>query len=407
MALQPRHYIIGLIGAGVAGGLAWLAFRTEPVPVDLATIERGPMVVTVNAEGKTRVRDVFEVAAPISGTARRAPVEVGDPVVAGETVVAVVEPAAPALLDARSREQAEAAVREARAALTLAEAQFRQAEEELHYARSQHDRARTLADRGVTSQTALEDASQLLAIRLAAREAARSNVEMATSALARAEAALIPPTAGGSARDSCCVTLRAPITGTVLSVDIVSETPVAAGTRLLSLGRTDDLEIVADLLSADAVGLAPGTRAIVDRWGGPAPLEARLRSLDPSAHTKVSALGIEEQRVDAVFDITSPPGARAGLGDGYAVYLRVVTWEGAEVIQVPLPALFRHGDGWAVFRAADGRARATPVEIGHRNGTAAEVTRGLSPGDRVILHPSDAVADGTPVEEREVSTGPS
>ncbi|WP_413874006.1 efflux RND transporter periplasmic adaptor subunit [Albidovulum sp.] len=400
MALQPRHYIIGLIGAGVAGGLAWLAFRTDPVPVDLATIARGPMLVTVNAEGETRVKDVFEVAAPIAGTTRRAPVEVGDTVVAGETVVAVVEPAAPALLDTRSREQAEAAVREARAALTLAEAQLRQAEEELHYARTQHDRARTLADRGVTSQTALEDASQLLAIRLAAREAARSNVEMATSALARAEAVLIPPTTGGTARDSCCVTLRAPITGTVLSVDIVSETPVAAGTRLLSLGRTDDLEIVADLLSADAVGLSPGTRAIVDRWGGPDPLEARLRSLDPSAHTKVSALGIEEQRVDAVFDITSPPEARSGLGDGYAVYLRIVTWQGAEVMQVPLSALFRQGDGWAVFRAVDGRARLSPVALGHRNGTAAEVTEGLSPGDRVILHPSDAVTDGMPVEER-------
>ncbi len=402
MALQPRHYIIGLLGAGVAGGLAWLAFRTEPVPVDLATIARGPMLVTVNAEGETRVKDVFEVAAPISGTARRAPVEVGDAVVAGETVVAVVEPAAPALLDARSRDQAEAAVREARAALTLAEAQLRQAEEELHYARSQHDRARTLAERGVASQTALEDASQLLAIRLAAREAARSNVEMATSALARANAVLVPPSVGGAARDSCCVTLRAPITGTVLTVDIVSETPVAAGTRLLSVGRTDDLEIVADLLSSDAVGLRPGTRAIVERWGGTPPLEAELRSLDPSARTKVSALGIEEQRVDAVFDIITPAGARSGLGDGYAVYLRIVKWEGADVMQVPLSALFRHEGGWAVFRAVDGKARLSPVVLGQRNGTPADVTEGLQPGDRVILHPDDAIAERPPVAARTV-----
>lgn len=400
MALQPRHFIIGLLGAGVAGALGWLAFRTEPVPVDLAEIARGPMLVTVNAEGETRVKDVFEVAAPIFGTARRAPVEAGDPVVAGETVVAVVEPAAPALLDARSREQAEAAVNEARAALTLAEAQLRQAEEELHYARTQHERARTLADRGVTAQTVLEDASQLLAIRLAAREAARSNVEMATSALARARAVLNPPATVGAARDSCCVTIRAPISGTVLSVDIVSETPVAAGTRLLSLGRTDDLEIVADLLSSDAVGLTPGTRAIVDRWGGTPPLEARLRSLDPSAHTKVSALGIEEQRVDAVFDFVSPPEARAGLGDRYAVYLRIVKWEGADVIQVPLPALFRHEGGWAVFRAAGGAAALTPVTLGHRNDTAAEVKEGVSPADLVILHPADAIVDGTPVAER-------
>lgn len=400
MALQPRHYIIGILGAGVLGGLAWLAFRAEPVPVDLTTVERGPMVVTVNTDGETRVKDVFEVAAPISGTARRAPVEVGDPVVGGETIVAVVEPAAPALLDARSREQAEAAVREARAALTLAEAQLRQAEEELRYARTQHERARTLAARGVTAQTALEDASQLLAIRLAAGEAARSNVEMATSALARAEAALILPGQPGLARDSCCVSIRAPITGTVLSIDIVSETPVAAGTRLLSLGRTDDLEIVADLLSADAVGLAAGARAIVDRWGGSAPLEATLRSLDPSARTRVSALGIEEQRVDAVFDFAIPPEARAGLGDGYAVYLRIVTWEGADVTQVPLSALFRYEGDWAVFRAVDGAAALTPVKIGHRNGTAAEVTEGLAPGDLVILHPSDAIAGGIPVKER-------
>lgn len=400
MALQPRHYIIGLIGAGVAGGLAWLAFRTEPVPVDLAMIGPAPMVVTVNAEGKTRVRDVYEVAAPIAGTARRAPVEVGDAVTQGETVVAVVEPAAPALLDARSREQAEAALREARAAGTLAEAQLRQAEEELHYAETQHDRARTLTDRGVASQTSLEDASQLLAIRLAAREAARSNVEMATSAVARAEATLKAPAARQAARDACCVTLRAPVTGTVLSVDIVSETPVMAGTRLLSLGQADDLEIVADLLSADAVGLVPGTRAEVDRWGGEAPLEATLRSLDPSARTEVSALGIEEQRVDAVFDFASPPEARAGLGDGYAVYLRIVTWEGADVMQVPLSALFRHDGGWAVFRVIDGAARLGPVTLGHRNGTAAEITGGLAPGDRVILHPADAIADGTPVSER-------
>lgn len=400
MALQPRHYIIGIVGAAALLGLGWISFRTEPVPVDLAELQPGPMVVTVNADGETRIREVYEIAAPISGTVRRAPVEVGDPVTARETVVAVVEPAAPALLDTRSREQAEAAVSEAQAALSTAEAQFRQAEEELSYARSQHERARTLAERGVSSQTQLEDASQILAIRLAAREAARSNVTMARSTLQRARAALIEPGANGGSRASCCVTLRAPIDGTVLSVDIVSEGPVAAGTRLVSVGRTDDLEIVADLLSADAVGLAPGARAIVERWGGPEPLEAVLRSVEPKARTKVSALGIEEQRVDAVFDIVSPPEARAGLGDRFAVYLRIVTWEGADVLQVPLSALFRRDGGWAVFRVIDDAAVLTPVAIGHRNGTAAEVTDGLSPGDRVILHPSDDVADGIPVVER-------
>ncbi|MCU9847281.1 HlyD family efflux transporter periplasmic adaptor subunit [Defluviimonas sp. WL0024] len=400
MALQPRHYIIGLIGAATLAGLGWIGFRTEPVPVDIAKLARGPMMVTVNADGETRIHDVFDVATPIFGTARRAPVEVGDPVIAGETVVAVVEPAAPALLDARSRQQAQAAVQEAEAALRFAEAQLLQTEEELAHAQSQYDRAQTLAERGVTSLTQLEDAAQILSIRLAAREAAQSNVAMSTSALRRARAALIEPGAASGPGEQCCITLRAPITGTVLSVDIVSERPVLAGTRLVSLGRTDDLEIVADLLSADAVGLEPGVRAIVERWGGPVPLEATLRRVEPSARTKVSALGIEEQRVDAIFDITSPPETRKGLGDGFAVYLRIVTWEGADVLQVPLSALFRREGQWAVFREMDGGARLTPVTIGRRNGTAAEVTEGLAPGDRVILHPSDAIAEGTPVTDR-------
>ncbi|SPH16779.1 Macrolide export protein MacA [Defluviimonas aquaemixtae] len=400
MSLQTRHYIVGVVGAATIAGLGWLAFRTEPVSVDIAELARGPMLVTVNADGETRIRDVFEVSAPISGTARRAPVEVGDPVTQGETVVAVVEPAAPTLLDTRSREQAQAAVREAEAALRLAEAQFRQTEEELAYAQSQYNRARTLADRGVTAQTQLEDASQILSIRLAAREAARSNVAMSTSALQRSRAALIEPGAAAGTGERCCVTLRAPITGTVLSVDIVSEGPVTAGTPLVSIGRIDDLEIVADLLSVDAVGLKPGDRAIVERWGGADPLEAELRSLEPSARTKVSALGIEEQRVDAIFDISSPPEARQGLGDHYAVYLRIVIWQGEDVLQVPLSALFRRDGGWVVFRDEDGIATLTPVTIGHRNGTAAEVTDGLAPGDRVILHPSDAIADKVPVVER-------
>ena len=400
MALQPRHYIIGLIGAAVLGGLGWITFRTEPVPVDLATLEKAPMMVTVNADGETRISDVFEVSAPISGTARRAPVEVGDPVVAGETVVAVVEPAAPALLDTRSREQAEAAVHEAEAALRLAEAQLRQAEEELAHARSQHARASALAERGVSSLTQLEDANQILLIRIAAREAAQSSVDMSTSALQRTRAALIEPGSDAENGELCCVMLRAPITGTVLSVDIVSEGPVAAGTRLVSIGQTGDLEIVADLLSADAVRLEIGARALVERWGGSGTLEAQLRSLAPTAQTKVSALGIEEQRVDATFDFVTPSEARPGLGDGYAVYLRIVTWEGDDVLQVPLSALFRRDGSWAVFRVEQGIASAVPVEIGHRNGEMAEVMDGLAVGDRVILHPSDAIADGTPIEER-------
>lgn len=400
MNLKPRNVIPGVLGMGLLVALAFVGFREDPVAVDLAGVARAPMRVTIDADAHARVREPFEVAAPIAGKTRRAPVRPGDRVIAGETVVAVVDPAPPALLDARSREQAEAAVAEAEAALAAAQAQFRQAQEELAFARSQYDRARTLTERGVMSETQFEEAGQRLAIRIAAEEAARANVTMARSRLQRARAALIEPGTAAGGRDSCCVNIRAPLTGTVLTVDIISERPVAAGTRLLTIGRTDDLEIVADLLSADAVGLPEGARALVERWGGPEPLEARLRKVEPSAHVKVSALGIEERRVDALFDLTSPPELWRGLSDGYALYLRIISWEAENVLQVPLSALFRRDGDWAVFRQRDGRAEAVPVRIGHLNATMAEILSGLEAGDMVVMHPSDAIADGTRIEPR-------
>jgi len=400
MKLTPRSVIAGLVAAGLLAGLLVVAFRTEPVPVDLATVTRGPMQATVDAEGRTRIRNVYEVSAPVAGTARRSPVKVGDPVVAGETVVAVVEPVAPALLDARSRLQAEAALREAEAAVAVAEAQVNQAEEDLAYARTQFERTRTLVERGVASVTRLEDAIQAVASREAALAAARSQRQAAVSSRDRAAAALVEPGAGGAGAGECCVPLTAPVSGVVLEVAQISERPVAMGTPLVSVGDPTDLEIVADLLSSDAVRLAPGARATVERWGGPVALEARLRSIDPVAVTKVSALGIEEQRVDAVFDLISPPEARPGLGGGFAVFLRIVEWQADGVLQLPLSALFRQGEGWAVYAVAGNTARLVPVEIGRRNDRMVEVTGGLEEGARVVTHPSDALSDGAPVRVR-------
>ncbi len=401
MKLNPRNVIVGLLGAGLVGGLMVVTFRTEPIAVDLATVTRGAMQITVNADGKTQIREVYEVSSPVAGTARRSPVEVGDPVAAGETVVAVVEPGAPALLDARSRLQAEAALREAEAAIAVAEAQVRQAEEDLAYTRSQFTRTQTLVERGVASVSRLEDATQALAAHEAALAAARSGLQAAISSRDRAAAVLIEPEPGGNPGEECCIPLTAPIDGVVLAVEEVSERPVAMGTRLVSLGDPADLEIVADLLSSDAVRLKIGARAFVERWGGPIPLVARLRSIDPVAVTKVSALGIEEQRVDAVFDILSPPEQRPGLGGGFAVFLRIVEWETEDALQIPLSALFRRGEEWAVFVVEEGLARRVPVEIGRRNSTRAEVLSGLTEGMQVITHPNEALTDGAPVVERE------
>lgn len=399
--MKPRTVILGGIGLLTAGALAVVAFRTDPVPVDLAVATRAPMQVTVDVEGKTRIAEVYEVAAPIRGTARRAPVRAGDAVTGGETVVAIVEPAASDPLDPRSRVQAEAAVREAEAGLHMARSNLRQAEEELELARSEYRRAKQLVDRGVASLTRLENAEQALGVRQAAQEAAISNLERAKGALDRARAALIEPGTDDPVSEECCLRIKAPVDGRVLQVDVISESPVTAGTRLLSIGQPDDLEIVADVLSTDAVRLQVGDRAIVERWGGTPALEARISRIEPSARTKVSALGIEEQRVDVVLDLVSPPEQRPDLGHGFSVYLRIVAWQGEDVLQVPLGALFRRGGEWAVFTAEGDIARLQNVQIGRTSEFSAQVLDGLSEGDRVLLHPGDRIENGVAIVARE------
>ncbi len=401
MKFRPRL----LLGLALLAALVWaliaVTFRTDPLPVDLHVVARSAMMNTIDADGVTRIRNVYEVSSPISGTALRAPVEVGDEVAGGETLVAIVQPGAPELLDTRSRVQAEAGVREAEAAFHVAESDLRKAEEDLAYAQSQYDRALRLTETGTASLTRLEDAGQRRAIAEAARDAAKSRLEMATGSVDRAQAALMAPTNGAEEDGSCCIRLTAPTDGVVLDLDMVSERPVMAGTRLLSIGDPQDLQIVADLLSRDAVRLAPGARALVERWGGPQALDARLVRIEPAARTKVSALGIEEQRVDAIFDLVSAPEARPGLGHGFSVFLRIVEWETEDVLQVPLSALFRQGDAWALFVQEGGMAELRTVEVGRRNAQMAEILSGLDAGTPVIMHPNDRIADGVPVVDRE------
>lgn len=399
MNRRNRLLIIAVLGIAIIGGLVWVAMRPVPVPVELAEVTRGPMEVTVDVDGVTRIREVWEVSAPITGTAMRSPVRVGDSVEAGETIVAIVEPGAPSLLDQRARSQAEAAIHEAEAALAVSESRLSEAEQDLILARSQYERAKSLVERGVSSLVRLEEATQVMRIKEAARDAAESARDMAQGTLERARAALIGPEQAEDADADCCVQITAPASGKVLEIDRVSERPVLAGDRLLAIGDPRDLEIEADMLSRDAVRVPPGAIAHVDRWGGPGELQAKMRRIEPSAETEVSALGIEEQRVDALFDFVSPPEDREGLGDGYAVRLRVVIWESDDALRAPSGALFRSGDGWAAFVARGGRAVLTPVEIGARNDRVVEILSGLEAGDRVISHPGDTIADGTPVTQ--------
>jgi HlyD family secretion protein len=398
---RSRLLFLIVVVVVVAAGLV-LALRPDPIPVDVAEVRGGPMQATVAAEGVTRVREPYLVTAPISGTTRRMPVEVGDPVTRGETVVAMIEPAEPALLDARARAQAEAALGEATAAVHLAAANVGRAETELVHAVNQLERNRTLAGRGVIPQRALEESQQAVEAHRAALQAAQSELAMREATRARAEAQLIGPAAPGAAEEGgCCVDLTAPQSGAVLSVEQASARLVQAGEPLLTIGDLADLEIEVDLLSADAVRIAPGALATVERWGGEGALEARVRRIDPRGFQRVSALGIEEQRVRVHLDILSPAEGRGGLGDAFRVYVRIVTWEAADALQVPVSALFRADGEWAVYRIENGRAVRRTVAIGNRTQTEAEVLEGLEEGDVVVAFPGERLSDGVRVRSRD------
>lgn len=400
MAYSTRTVTLIGLGAALIAGLSYVSFRTDPAPVDLAAVVQGPLEITVNADGQTQVRDLFEIAAPITGTAMRSPVEEGDVVLANETVVAIVRPSSSTLLDARSQLQAEAALQEALAARNVAEADLRQAEETQDFAQSQFTRTKALTERGVASVTRLEDDSQRLAVANAAIAAAQARIDMADGAIERAQATLLVPGAGIAEQDSCCVEVISPVDGVVLSVATMSERPVLSGAPLLSIGDPGQMELVADILSHDAVRLSPGALAYVERWGGESVLEAKLDRIDPRARTKVSALGIEEQRVDAYFILTSESAARANLGDGFSVFLRIVEWRADDALQIPLSAAFRTGTDWAVFVAKDGVAERRMVRLGRRNDRMVQVLDGLEVGEQAITHPSDAISSGTVLVER-------
>lgn len=391
------------LSLAAAAALVW-ALRPDPAQVDLATATVAPMEVTVAAEGVTGVRDPWTVTAPLTGTAIRSPVEVGDRVTRGDTIVAVIQPAEPAFLDDRARLQAEAAVTEAQAAVRLAEVQLSRAEADLAYADSQLQRNRALAVRGIIPQRILEDSEQAAATAATALEAARFELDLNRATLARMQAQLHGPELPADNADpgDCCIRIPAPLDGTVLAVTEMDSRLVQAGSPLLTIGDLADLEIETDLLSSDAVKVAAGAPAHIERWGGPGTISARVRRIDPAGFTRVSALGIEEQRVGVHLDILTPPEGRPGLGDQYRVFVRIVVWSGEAVLQVPQSALFRHDGGWAVFRAVGGRAVLTPVGIGHAHDTAAEVLSGLTEGEVVIAYPGNAVVDGAKVAQRQV-----
>lgn len=386
-----------LVILAIAGGLVW-GFMPRPVAVEMATATQGPLTVTVEEEGKTRVRDRYVIHAPMSGHARRIALKVGDPVRRGQ-VLTVLEPARADALDPRTRSQAQAQARAAEAALAAAREDARAAEAEATLARQELARAEALGQAEFLSRAAVDQARTRVNRSDAAREAARHAVDVARHQLETARAVLARAATLQAGGPTELLEVRAPVDGRVLRLVRESEGAVAAGQPLLEIGNPEALEVEVEVLSTQAVRIHPDARVLLERWGGP-PLEARVRTVEPAGFTKVSALGVEEQRVRVIVDITAPREAWQTLGDGYRVDARFVLWEAADVLQVPTSSLFRHKEGWAVFVVEAERARLRAVDLGQRAGLAAQVLTGLKAGERVIAHPDDRIRDGVRVRPR-------
>lgn len=402
-----RIIAIAVLGL-IATALLWFAWP-RPLPVDLATATKGPIEVTVDDDGKTRVRHIYTVSAPIAGRVLRISnptgdqgisLHVGDQVTANETVVALMQPTPPSFIDVRSRDQLQAEVAAADAAVQQQEAEVRRLEASLAFARTEFQRAQTLSRTQAISAQAYDKAKFDVDNNEATLASAKALADMRRSVRASLAARLLDPAdVPASTNRACCVRVFAPASGKVLKIIQDSEAVVPPGAPLVDIGNPLDLEIVADLLSTDAVQIKVGAPVRIDGWGGP-PIRGKVVRIDPAGFLKVSALGIEEQRVRVTIDFADPPETWSQLGHDYRVVVHVAIWSADDALAVPVSALFRKGEDWAVFAVQDERARAATVKIGHRNNRAAEVLAGLSAGTQIILHPSDRIADGVRVAQR-------
>jgi HlyD family secretion protein len=383
-----------LLTIAIVAAIAAAAFWPETMVVDVVTATEGPMQVTIDEEGETRVRERFVISAPVAGNIARIELEPGDEVRRGVTVLVRMMSQEAPLLDTRTRTELTAAVDAARAAVGQAQAERGRAAASLTRARSALVRQESLADAGLIARDDLEAAQTAVTTADEAARAAEFAVSRAEYEMQLARARLQTPAGGGAN-----IQITAPIDGVVLKRLRESAGFVAAAEPLLEIGEANQLEIVSDLLSTDAVRVPPRAEVLIDRWGGAHPLHGRVRRVEPSGFMKISALGVEEQRVNVIIDLADAAAARA-LGDGYRVEVRIITWRGEHVLKVPVGSLFRRGEGWALFVVADGVARLQPVDLGERNDTEAQILGGVAAGQTVVLHPPDTLTDGMRVTIR-------
>lgn len=395
--MKTMKKIVPLLVALAIAALLVLALWPSPIPVSATRVERGYFAEYVEDEGRTRLRDPYVVAAPIHGYLRRVALEPGDPVAAGDVLFELEALPAPAL-DARSREQAREAIAAARARLEAAEAELETRQSQHRLAQSEYERSLTLFERKLASaderdrRLSQRDASR------AAERAARHAVDVARFELEAARAMLQIADGERSANDQPTLAVRAPISGTITKRLRCCEGPAQAGEQILEIGDlAADLEIQVDLLSVDAVRVRPGMQVVIERWGGGEDLEGRVRRVEPSGFTRVSALGVDEQRVPVLVEITSPREQWQHLGDGYRIEGRFVLWEGEDVVHVPTSALFRSDNRWSVYVVENDRAVQRAITIGRRSGLRTQVVEGLREGEIVITHPGDRIEDGVRV----------
>jgi HlyD family secretion protein len=370
----------------------------KPLSVEVAAVGRGDVLVTVNEEGMTRVKNRYVISSPVAGQLQRIDWKPGAVVKAGETVLAALETSGADLLDVRGQAQAEARVRGAESNREMAGAQLARARAAFTLAASDLARFRGLAERGAISQQEFESATMREATVAQEVRAAEFSQQVAEFELQQARALLLRSQPGGNG-DQAPLVITSPVSGRVLRVFQESSRVVSGGLALLEVGDPTDLELRIEVLSRDGVAIQSGARVIVEQWGGTPALEARVRLVEPSAFTKISALGVEEQRVYVIADFVSPVEQRLTLGDNYRIEARVVVWEGKNVLRVPAGALFQRGGAWQTFVVAHGKTRVRTIKAGRTNGLETQVLDGLKDGELVVVYPGDKVGESTRVRE--------
>ena len=391
---------IKVVIATIAVGLLVFAFMPEKQKVDIITVNKGDLIITLEGEGKTRIHDIYTVSTPIDGRVTRIDSNAGDIVTAG-TIIANMYPANPNFLDKRSETQAQADVDGANAALALASSRVRQAQAQLTLDKSEYKRTFELFNNNMVSEAALEKANIRVTVQQAELETAIANKNLMASRLKAAQARLLQPiNINNQDYDTCQICIHSPVDGRVLRILHKSESIVPVGTPLVEIGDPKDLEVIIEMLSTNAVQVQVGDDALIKRWGGKQDIAARVKIIEPSGFTKISALGVEEQRVNVILSFTDPIEKWQSLGDAFRVEAAIIIDKASQVIKVPLSALFRENETWSVFKVVDGIVTTQSVTIGKRNDRYAEVSDGLSQGDEIILHPSNQLSNGTKVEQR-------